>query len=114
MLCNIPFFLSDRNRIDGSLNSSEDESFNDNASVLSNFSENRSNEDCEEADDLAQEHMEDKLIEILDGLTQKSSQGRTNCLESLTKAFIKKSMPMFIKDRYVLTIISGGSNKNRS
>lgn len=95
------FFFTDRHKIDGSLNSSEDESFNDNASVVSNFSENRSAEDCDDAEDVAQEHFEEKLSELLDGLTQKSSQGRINCFQSLTNAFIKKSVPTFIKDRYV-------------
>ncbi|KAJ8945113.1 hypothetical protein NQ318_001578 [Aromia moschata] len=41
-----------------------------------------------------------KLRELLDGLTQKSAQGRTNCFQSLSKAFVKKYMPNFIKDRY--------------
>lgn len=40
------------------------------------------------------------MMELLDGLTQKSSQGRTNCLQALSKAFIKKYMPNFIRDRY--------------
>lgn len=93
-------FFPDRHRHDGSLNSSEDES-NDNASVQSNISENRSTEDCEENEDIAQEHLEEKLMELLDGVTQKSSQGRTNCFQSLTKAFVKKCLPTFIKERFV-------------
>lgn len=68
----------------------------------SNLSENRSAEDNEDVDDVAQEHLEEKLSELLDGLTQKSSQGRINCFQSLTNAFIKKCMPTYIKDRWVL------------
>ncbi|XP_072378592.1 interferon-related developmental regulator 2 [Diabrotica undecimpunctata] len=90
---------SDRGRNDGSLNSSDDESFMDNVSVVSNYSENKSGEECEDADLLAQEQLEEKLVEILDGLTQKSSQGRINCFDTLTKGFIKKCMPGFIRDR---------------
>jgi len=91
---------SDRRRNEGSLNSSDDESF-DNASVVSNISENnKDGEDCEDADLLAQEQLEEKLCEILDGLSQKSSQGRTNCFETLTKGFVKKYMPNFIRERY--------------
>lgn len=90
--------FSDRGRNDGSLNSSDDESF-DNASVVSNFSENKDGEEAEDADLVAQEQLEEKLCEILDGLTQKSSQGRTNCFENLTKGFVKKYMPNFIRER---------------
>lgn len=90
--------FSDRGRNDGSLNSSDDESF-DNASVVSNFSEKKDGEEAEDADLVAQEQLEEKLCEILDGLTQKSSQGRTNCFESLTKGFVKKYMPNFIRER---------------
>ncbi|XP_023029129.2 interferon-related developmental regulator 1 [Leptinotarsa decemlineata] len=85
---------------------SDDESINDNASVISNISEGKSAEDGEETDFLAQEQLEEKLLELIDGLTQKSSQGRTNCFQSLTKAFIKKSMPAFIRERY-FTICDG-------
>ncbi|CAH1155901.1 unnamed protein product [Phaedon cochleariae] len=88
----------ERGRNDGSINSSDDES-NDNVSVVSNYSENRSTEECEETEILAQEQFEEKLSDFLDGLTQKSSQGRTNCFQSLTKAFVKKYMPSFIRDR---------------
>ncbi|KAG5898791.1 hypothetical protein JTB14_011001 [Gonioctena quinquepunctata] len=90
---------SDR-RNEFAFNSSDDESINDNVSVVSNVSENRSAEDCEDADDLAQEQIEEKLCEHIDGLTQKSSQGRINCFQTLTKAFIKKCMPGFIRERY--------------
>lgn len=91
---------SDRGRNDSSLNSSDDESIMDNASIVSNSSEIRSGEECDESEMLVQEQLEEKLCENIDGLTQKSSQGRINCFETLTKAFIKKCMPVFIRDRY--------------
>lgn len=69
--------------------------------MLSNFSENKSAEECDEVDDVAQEQLEEKLSELLDGVTQKSSQGRINCFQSLSNAFIKKCMPSYIKDRWV-------------
>lgn len=94
-ICHIYNFL-DRNRNDGSSNSSEEDYF-ENASVQSNFSEQT--EDGDDVDDLAQEQFEEKLCETLDGLTQKSSQGRTNCFEALTRAFVKKYMPNFIRER---------------
>ncbi|XP_057655173.1 interferon-related developmental regulator 2 isoform X1 [Diorhabda carinulata] len=90
---------SDRRRYDGSFNSSDDESFMDNASIISNSSEIRSGEDGDDPE-MLQEQLEEKLCENIDGLSQKSSQGRINCFETLTKAFIKKCMPVFIRDRY--------------
>uniref|UniRef100_V5I981 Interferon-related developmental regulator 1 n=1 Tax=Anoplophora glabripennis TaxID=217634 RepID=V5I981_ANOGL len=91
---------SDRNRNDGSLHSSDDDSNNnDNLSLISNCSETRS-EDGEESSELAQEQFEEKLCELLDGLSQKSSQGRTNCFQSLAKGLVKKYIPNFIRDRY--------------
>ncbi|XP_057655175.1 interferon-related developmental regulator 2 isoform X2 [Diorhabda carinulata] len=89
----------DRRRYDGSFNSSDDESFMDNASIISNSSEIRSGEDGDDPE-MLQEQLEEKLCENIDGLSQKSSQGRINCFETLTKAFIKKCMPVFIRDRY--------------
>lgn len=91
---------SDRHRIEGSLQTSDDDSYpNDNMSVLSNYSENCSVEDGNEGDDFAQENFEDKLVELIDGLSQKSSQGRVTSYKAFTKALIKKYMPSFIRDR---------------
>ncbi|CAG9772789.1 unnamed protein product [Ceutorhynchus assimilis] len=88
-----------RGRNDGSLQTSDDDSYpNDNMSVASNFSENCSVED-NVTDEFAQDQLEDKLTDIIDGLTQKSSQGRTNCYKTFTKGLINKYMPNFIKDR---------------
>ncbi|XP_060530073.1 interferon-related developmental regulator 2 [Cylas formicarius] len=91
---------SDRSRVDGSLQTSDDDSF-ENASVMSNYSENHSvDENNDGADDYVpdQQH-EDKLNDIVDGLMQKSSQGRTNCYTMLRNALIKKHAPAFVKDR---------------
>lgn len=79
---------------------SDDDSYpNDNMSVLSNCSENCSVDDGNEPEDLAQDQSEDKLTDLIDGLSQKSSQGRTNCLKMFSKGLIKKYMPGYIKER---------------
>jgi hypothetical protein len=49
------------------------------------------------------EVFEEKLREAIDGINQKSAQGRTSSLESVAKAFIKKCIPDFVSDRYYLT-----------
>lgn len=49
-----------------------------------------------------EEVFEEKLREAIDGISQKSSQGRTSSLESVAKAFIKKCVPDFVSDRYCL------------
>lgn len=71
-------------------------------SVLSNCSENCSVDDGNEPEDLAQDQSEDKLTDLIDGLSQKSSQGRTNCLKMFSKGLIKKYMPGYIKERLVI------------
>lgn len=92
--------MTDRDKGNGSL-SSDEESCNDNVSVVSSYSEARSTEEgADEVDEVSQqEAFEEKLNEALDGLTQKSAQGRTNCFEAVTKAFIKKFIPDFVYDR---------------
>lgn len=93
---------SDRGRNEaGSLHTSDDESVNDNFSVVSNCSENHSVDDgTDEIDEFSQqEAYEEKFSEALDGLTQKSAQGRTNCLDSVRGALVKKYTPDFIYDR---------------
>lgn len=53
-------------------------------------------------DELAQqEAFEDKLMEAIEGLNQKSAQGRTNCFESCAKALVMKYIPDFIYDRRI-------------
>nr|AEE62826.1 unknown [Dendroctonus ponderosae] len=91
---------TDRSRGEGSLQTSDDDSYpNDNLSVASNVSEHFSVEDTNEVDDFAQDQLEEKLAELIDGLAQKSSQGRTNCFKNLTAALVKKYMPLFIRER---------------
>lgn len=76
---------------------------NDNISVTSSYSEVRSGEEnTDEVDEISQqEAFEEKLSEALDGLTQKSAQGRTSCFEAVNKAFVKKFVPDYVYDRYV-------------
>lgn len=86
---------------------SDDDSAFDNASVYSGVSECRSTMDdglngvtTSEADDAAQnEAFEEKLLEAIDGLGQKSAQGRTNCFDAVAKALVMKFIPDFIYDR---------------
>ncbi|KAL4226633.1 Interferon-related developmental regulator 1 [Mactra antiquata] len=59
----------------------------------------RENEDNEESN--AQENFEDKLKDAIDGITQKSAQGRKNCLDAIIKAFSKKYLYEFLQDRKV-------------
>lgn len=49
----------------------------------------------ESTDDL----FEEKLIEAIDGISQKSSQGRAQCLDSVSVAFSKRYLPDFAVDR---------------
>lgn len=81
---------------------SDEDSINDNASVISVISENKSiaEEGGDEVDEQTQEEIfEEKLREAIDGINQKSAQGRTASLESVAKAFIKKFIPEFVTDR---------------
>ena len=50
-----------------------------------------------------EEVFEEKLREAIDGMNQKSAQGRTSSLESVAKAFVKKCIPEFVSDRWVST-----------
>ncbi|KAF5274000.1 hypothetical protein FQA39_LY01115 [Lamprigera yunnana] len=98
--------FADRVRNEGSLQTSDEESVIDNVSLISGYSENNRSEDgTDEVDAISQqEAFEEKLIEVIDGLSQKSAQGRTDSFESVAKAFIKKYIPDFVLDRK-LTII---------
>lgn len=94
----------DRN---GSGQTSEEDDCNDNASVFSMGSEVRSNDgDNEEEEQSQQEAYEERIAEALDGLSQKSAQGRTNCYEGLCKAFQKKYIPDFVEERK-MTVCDG-------
>lgn len=81
---------------------SDEDSLNDNLSVTSGFSENKSliEEGGDEIDEQTKEEVfEEKLREAIDGLNQKSAQGRTGSLESVAKAFVQKCIPEFVIDR---------------
>lgn len=75
------------------------------ASVLSDDLSGSIPEDDRENDDVdesnAQENFEDKLKDAIDGLTQKSAQGRKNCLDAINKAFSKKYLFDFLQDRKI-------------
>ncbi|XP_018321148.1 interferon-related developmental regulator 1 [Agrilus planipennis] len=107
---------SDR-KYEGSVQTSDDDSVIDNVSLISGYSDHHSIDDGgEEADETSQqEAFEVKITEAIDGLTQKSSQGRTNCFTAVGKAFISKYHPDFVHDRR-LTIsdcIERGLRKGR-
>jgi len=54
----------------------------------------------DEIDEQSQEDVfEEKLRDAIDGLSQKSAQGRTLCLEGISKALIKRFIPDFVVDR---------------
>lgn len=95
-------------RHNGSGQTSDDDDFNDNISVYSLGSEVRSTDgEPEENDEAAQQEAhEEKFMEALDGITQKSQQGRTASFEALGKALIKKYTPEFVSDRRV-TVCDG-------
>lgn len=93
-------------RFAGSVQTSDDESILDNGSVISDVTEVRSTTD-DEVDELAQqEAFEEKLIEAVDGLAQKSAQGRTTAFQAVTKALLKKYIPEFVYERR-LTVCDG-------
>jgi hypothetical protein len=57
----------------------------------------------EEVDEQTQEEIyEEKLMEAIDGIVQKSAQARTTALESVAKGLVKKYVPDFVAERYVL------------
>ncbi|PSN52700.1 hypothetical protein C0J52_09394 [Blattella germanica] len=83
---------------------SDEDSLNDNASIISIVSDQKSviDEGADEVDEQTQEEVfEEKLREAIDGMNQKSAQGRTSSLESVAKAFVKKCIPEFVSDRLV-------------
>lgn len=83
----------------GELTCSDDESQVDTMSIISSASENRSGVD-EGEDELSQaEILEEKLKELIDLTTQKSSNGRVTSFESLCKAFSTKYFPDFVAGR---------------
>ncbi|XP_050533857.1 interferon-related developmental regulator 2 [Daktulosphaira vitifoliae] len=87
------------------LDVSDDESYNDNASIISNASCSTSIDErsCVPTDDNDEQSLsdafEEKLSEAIDGLSQKSAQGRTSSFESICNVFCKKYIPDFILNR---------------
>lgn len=54
----------------------------------------------DEVDEQSQEDVfEEKMCEAIDGITQKSAQGRTNSLDAVSQALTKKYIPEFLIDR---------------
>uniref|UniRef100_A0A1B6DSJ9 Interferon-related developmental regulator N-terminal domain-containing protein n=1 Tax=Clastoptera arizonana TaxID=38151 RepID=A0A1B6DSJ9_9HEMI len=91
------------------MGTSDEDSLNDNASVFSMTSDTTMMDEAngDEVDEQTQDDLfEEKLIEAIDGITQKSAQGRTNCLDAIVKAFTRKFVPEFLIDRR-LTISDG-------
>lgn len=84
------------------LGTSDEDSLNDNNSVISLNSDGTYLDDggFEEPDEQAQSDVfEEKLMEAIDGLTQKSAQGRTSCLESVGTSLTMKYIPEFVLNR---------------
>lgn len=78
----------------------------DNWSTASVLSEDQpdsipENERDEVDETASQENFEEKLKDAIEGLSQKSAEGRKTCLESINKAFSKKYLFEFLADRKV-------------
>uniref|UniRef100_A0A0A9XFE8 Interferon-related developmental regulator 1 n=1 Tax=Lygus hesperus TaxID=30085 RepID=A0A0A9XFE8_LYGHE len=87
---------------------SDEDSVNDNASVISLASDGTFLEEGndENEDAIQNDVFEEKLMEAIDGLTQKSAQGRTSCLESVSASFTMRFIPEFVMNRK-LTLTDG-------
>lgn len=86
---------------------SDEDSLNDNNSVISLNSDGTYLDDgFEEADEIQNDLFEEKLMEAIDGLTQKSAPGRTSCLESVGNSLTMKYIPDFVLGRK-LTLTDG-------
>lgn len=83
------------------IGTSDEDSINDNNSVISLNSDGTYLDDgYDEPDEQAQSDVfEEKLMEAIDGLTQKSAQGRTSCLESVGTSLTMKYIPEFVINR---------------
>lgn len=105
------------------LDMSDDESYNDNASVISNLSCSTSNEErscvaTEDTDEPQNDAFEEKLSDAIDGLSQKSAQGRTSSFVAVCSIFCKKYIPdyilnkrMTIADAIERALKKGGDNE---
>nr|CAG4650372.1 EOG090X0ARF [Sida crystallina] len=97
---------------------SDEESQVDTVSIVSSASENRSvgDETGGEVDERSQaEILEEKLKEVIDLTSQKSSHGRTTSYESLCKAFSSKYLPDFVLGRRmtIMDCVERGLKKGR-
>ncbi|CAB3359475.1 Hypothetical predicted protein [Cloeon dipterum] len=83
-------------------NVSDDESILDNASVVSIASSSIPDEAEAEVDEKSQEEaFEEKLLECVENLSEKSAQTRTLALQSMATALSKKYLPDFVFDRHM-------------
>jgi len=83
---------------------SEDESYNDNASVYSFTSENAASS-VNESDELSSnERYEEKFSQALENATEKSAQTRTKALENLCEILMHRYIPEYVEDRKVTLI----------
>ncbi|XP_039291475.1 interferon-related developmental regulator 2 [Nilaparvata lugens] len=94
-----------KNRIEA-LGTSDEDSMNDNASVISLLSDSTIHDDGGNfgdelaGDEPSQEDLfEEKLYEAIDGISEKSAQGRTNSLLAVGTAFTRRYVPHLIIDR---------------
>lgn len=55
----------------------------------------------EDTDESQNDAFEEKLSDAIDGLSQKSAQGRTMSFEAVCNIFCKKYIPEYILNRYV-------------
>lgn len=80
---------------------SDEDSLNDNASVISTVSSGTIYEDANIGDDVNDQNelFEDKLAEAIEGMSEKSAQSRVNSFESVTAALMKKFIPDFVNQR---------------
>jgi len=58
----------------------------------------------EDTDESQNDAFEEKLSDAIDGLSQKSAQGRTLSFETVCNIFCKKYIPDYILNRYVKSI----------
>ncbi|XP_073822685.1 interferon-related developmental regulator 1 isoform X1 [Musca autumnalis] len=84
---------------------SEDESFNENASVYSYMSENGGASSVNDSDELSSnERYEEKFMQALENATEKSAQTRVLALQSICEILMHRYMPDFVDDRKVTLI----------
>lgn len=88
----------------GGDSNSEDESYNDNASVYSNLSENVPSSVNDNDELSSNERYEEKFIQALENATEKSAQTRALALQAICEILMHRYMPDFVEDRKVTLI----------